>query len=145
VNNKEGLSSSLAAHRRQTLAEERSKPDYNQQRIEQGIREKALAERRLTEVKDLLDSQTTKPLKDCTSEEVGLRVEVIWLEFRLERISQAKRQSQLRKLLNGLEVENPLVFQWLTGEDEEGKTELARIRDQIIPPIEIKGFHTKRR
>lgn len=143
--NRERLPFGIAAQRRQVLAEERSRLDYTERQIEHGIREKGLAERRLVEVKDLLDSQTSRPLRDCTSEEIGLRVELIWLEFRLERITQAKRQSQLQGLLNGLEVENPEVFQWLTGEDEEGKTELARIRNQVIPPIDIKGFYTKRR
>jgi len=139
---KERLSSSKAAHRRQVLAEERRKPE---KLLMQGIREKVLAEKRIVEVEQLLNSKGKKTTEILPKDKVSLEIELIWLKFRLERITPAERQSLLQKKLNALEQESPEIFNWLTTEAENGFAPLARIRDSVMPPIEIKGYHTKRR
>lgn len=140
--NEERLSSSKAAHRRQVLAEERRKPE---KLLMQGIREKVLAEKRIVEVEQLLNSKGKKTTEILPKDKVSLEIELIWLKFRLERITPAERQSLLQKKLNALEQESPEIFNWLTTENESGFAPLARIRDSVMPPIEIKGYHTKRR
>jgi len=140
--NEERLSSSKAAHRRQVLAEERRKPE---KLLMQGIREKVLAEKRIVEVEQLLNSKGKKTTEILPKDKVSLEIELIWLRFRLERITPAERQSLLQKKLNALEQESPEIFNWLTTENESGFAPLARIRDSVMPPIEIKGYHTKRR
>lgn len=144
----ERLSSSEAAHRRQVLAEERRKPSF----IEQTIFEKEQAERRFVEVKSLLNSEGTALEELAVQEElsleqirVSLEIEQIWLKFRLEHISQAKRQSLLQKKLDKLEREDPDLLEWLTTSDEDDEALLGSIRNRVIPPIRVKGFYTKRR
>lgn len=136
---KEKLSSSEAAHRRQVLAEERRKipPDYFSRRIIDALQ----AERRLVEVGNLLEREDGL----SPSEKASLKIEVIWLEFRLERITQAERQSRLQTLLNRLEEKEPEVYNWLIDENENGSTPLAQIRDIVLPPVKIGGYYTKRR
>lgn len=144
--NREGrLTPSEAAQRRQVLAKERRDPD---KLIRQGIRELSKAEDRLRKVSGLLNSKGEKTEELSTEEKVNLvslEIELIWLEFRLLRISQADKDSQLDKKLNELEKEDPDLYDWLTTESEGELAPLARIRDSVIPPIKMGGYHTKRR
>lgn len=137
--NKEKLTSSEAAHRRQVLAEERRTllPDYLTRRIIDTVQ----AERRLVEVGNLLEREDGL----APSEKASLKIEEIWLEFRLERITQAERQSRLQRLLNRIEEEEPKIYSWLIDENENGSTPLARIRDSVLPSVKVGGYHTKRR
>jgi len=136
---KEKLSRGQASYRREILARARqtTPPDL----IEQRIADQQQAKKRFEEVKRLLmtEDNLTPP------EKISLRVEKIWLAFRLGRIPQSERQSRLQRMLNDLEKENPDLFQWLTEEDDQGLTLLARIRDKVLPPQRIGGYYTKRK
>ena len=78
-------------------------------------------------------------------ERVSLKIEVIWLGFRVGRLTETERQALLQKELNALAKENPIVLGWLNEENGNGSTRLAKIRDRVMPPSKIGNYHTKRR
>lgn len=138
---KEKLSHSEAAHRREVLAEERKKlpPDFWLQRIA----DKGQVARRFGEVKGIL-GQTESEVELTPRERASLQIELIWLELKLDRIGPSEKDSRLQRTLNTLQLERPEVYQWLTSENSNDLTPLADIRNRVFPPVEIRGYHTKR-
>lgn len=146
---KEGrLTPSEAAHRRQVLAEERRKPGFFEETIHENVRAKG----RFIEVKSLLNSNGVG-LEELAAEEklsleqlrLCLEVEQIWLKFRLNHISETRRRRLFKSKLGRLKEENPELHRWLTTPNEDDEILLVSIRNKVIPPIKIGGFHTKRR
>lgn len=128
-----------AVQRRRALAAARREitPDY----FEREIRTRQEAEERLQKNREILGQEDNLTSK----ENVSLTIENIWLKFKLDRLSQAERQSQLQKFLNDLEGKAPDIYNWLTSaEFTNWVSPLVRIRDRVIPPKTIEGYYTKR-
>lgn len=80
------------------------------------------------------------------SEKASLEVERIWLKFKVGDISERKRLAEVDSILDNLSRKNPEVHKSLTKLNGDGMTtRLVEIRDRVIPPIKIGGFHTKRK
>lgn len=133
-------------HRRRVLAEARREPppDREERRTADSKDDPirlARVELRNIEARLSPDSETSMTPLDRAS----LEVEKIWLKFKVGDISADERSSRFQKKLNDLETSSPDVFDLLIRENGSGFTLLAKIRDKVIPPTEIGGFHTKRR
>jgi len=102
--------------------------DFFQRRIS----EDEQAEKRLEEIRGLLDLEISRKL--APRERAILEVELIWLEFRIGRITSEERQSRLLKKLDVWEKEEGDLFNWLIGENGNGFNLLSRIRDRVISP-----------
>lgn len=133
-------------HRRRVLAEARQElsPDRGKRATadfkDDPIRQ---ARNRLSNIESALspDSETSMAPLDRAC----LEVERTWLEFRAGMIYENERTAKLQGILNYWKTENPEVFDLLTQENGNRITLLAKIRGEVIPPIKIGGFHTKRR
>ena len=138
---KEKLSHSGAVHRREVLAKERRKlpSDF----LLQKIVDSEQAVRRFGKVKSILE-QVESELELTPEEQASLKIELIWLELKLERIKPPERDSRLQRTLNNLQAEEPEVYEWLTTEKSNGLTPLANIRNRVFPPTNIGGYYTKR-
>lgn len=148
MNLKEGQprpSRGRAKHRRRVLAEARR--EKGPMPLQTTIADIEQAQRRLEQVQRESARREISELSvdlEIVKKTVALGMEEVWLEFRLGRITQAERQSAIQRGLNTLEKEQPDIYNWLMGEDPNGETELARIRDRVFPPKRIGGYRVKR-
>lgn len=133
-------------NRRRVLAEARREPspDREERRTadskDDPIRQARI---RLLNVELALSPNNEESM--APSEEASLEIERIWLEFKVGDISADERNSRFQKKLDDWGTSNPDVFDLLTRVNGSGVNRLAEIRDKVIPPIKIGGFHTKRR
>ena len=132
-------------HRRRVLAAARQAAVFD---VDEKIIEKEQARRRLEQIEELLTPGNTS-LSLLNNEEReqtrnGLEIELIWLQFKLGRITQVEKQQALSTKFDELEKVNPDVYQWLTSRNEQGLSMAERIRDKVIPPIRVAGYYTKR-
>ena len=129
------LSKSQKAHRREVLAEARRElpSDF----FERQIRSNEEAQIRLEEIKKGVDND--EGLNPQSRAE--LLFERYWLEFRLNKIDQAERDSRRDKLLNSLE---PELREWFLTVDKSGYSPLFWIREKVMPTQRLEGFFTKR-
>ncbi|MDP2860831.1 MAG: hypothetical protein Q8N98_03915, partial [bacterium] len=74
----------------------------------------------------------------------GLEIEGIWLRFKLGSITQPEKQQLLTRKFDGLKQANPDVYQWLVSKNGDGLSVAERIRDKVMPPTHVAGYHTKR-
>lgn len=74
----------------------------------------------------------------------GLEIEQIWLQLKFGMITQAEKEKLLSSKFDELEQAKPDVYRWLTSRNEHGLSMAERIRDKVMPPIRIAGFHAKR-
>lgn len=133
--NKERLSKGAARHRREVLAFARKDQNFDPE-----IKEKSLTEKKSEAVVKKLQEDELTP-----EQKAFLKVEKIWLDFKMHIIDQRERQLRLNKLLNELEKKSFDVYRKLAVEKtENGVTKLVEIRDRIMPSIKIEGYHTKR-
>lgn len=130
---RERPSHSAAVHRRRVLAQERREPSPAL------IGRQPEEPQRLSDVVKLLKSDSL-----ISQERASLEVEAVWLQFKSGRMSSSNRQSTLTRLLDNMEKTQPEVYRWLTIEGKDGVSPLTEIRDKVIPPVKIAGYHTKR-
>lgn len=135
-----------AIHRRKILAETRRRVVFS---VDEKIIDKEQAAARLTEVNTLLDLENLG-LSVFTPQELeqtraGLEIEQIWIRYKLGIISSVEEKNRLLQTkFNELEQTKPGTYQWLTSRDDRGLSMAERIRDKVMPPIRVAGFHTKR-
>ncbi len=133
-----------ALHRRRTLAVARQ----GVFEINQKILETSQAKERLEEIGKLLSPEdaTLSRLSPQEREQTRAMIEIesIWLQFRLNIITQPKKQQLLTDKFDELEKANPNVYGLLFSRDEQGLSMVERIRDNVFPPTRIVGYYTKR-
>ncbi len=134
-----------AKHRRKVLADARRKEIFD---LDKKIIEKDQAGQRLARIEELL-SPGNKNLSDLNplvleQTRTGLEIERIWLQYRLEIITQPQRQQLLNSVFDELEQNSPGIYQWLFLKNEHELCMAERIRDKVIPPKRVAGYYTKR-
>jgi len=134
IERKPSLSRGEKINRRRVLAEERKNASWSD--------ESQRARMKLRELETKLSSEEgiMEPL-----ERASLEVERIWWKFKAGEISSEGREKEFNETLKRWEESNQKVFIELTKENGDGITRLAKIRDKVIPPLTIGGYHTKRR
>ncbi|MFA4827245.1 MAG: hypothetical protein WC596_03290 [Candidatus Shapirobacteria bacterium] len=128
-------------HRSRVLAAARRESSFDEERW--SVEEVEKARKRLMSVEAMLSPVSEANMTPF--QKASLEIEKIWLRFKTGKISGSERQSNLGRTLNYWETNNHEVFDQLTQENGDGITLLAGIRNRVIPPINIGGFHTKRR
>lgn len=102
----------------------------------------------MTEIDQILspDDRTLSVMNDQEREQTrtGLEIEHIWLELKLGIITQADKERSLSGMFDGLEKDNPDVYNWLVARNDHGLSMAERIRDKVMPPVYVGGYHTKR-
>jgi len=111
--------------------------------LEQRIKGSEQAKRRLEEIRNLFNLERSREL--VPRERASLEIELIWLEFRADKITSEERQSCLQEKLNVWEREEPDLFNWLVGENGDGLNPLSRIRNRVVPPFKRKRSRASRR
>ena len=140
---KERLSYGGAKHRRRELSSFRKEvTDLNRR-----ITEKVNARDRLAEIGNRLSGDPTLSIMNPMEREqtrAELEIEQIWLQRKLGFITEGQQQQLLSREFNKLEAGKPDIYNWLVATDLHGPTRAQQIRDRVIPPIRIAGFHTNR-
>jgi len=133
-----------AVNRRRILAETRQRAVFN---VDQRIIERSQAGRRLTEIDQILspDDKTLSIMNIQEREQTrtGLEIEHIWLQLKLDIITQAEKERLLADKFDELEKHKPSLYRWLT-ENEHGLSMAKQIRNKVMPPIRVTGYYTKR-
>lgn len=97
------------------------------------LREKYLS--RSAEIQELLKGD-----RISLNERASYSLEKVWLDFATGVITDDERKVRLNDLLN-----NSRFSDFLGKEDDNGVTEMVRIRDRVIKPAQtFGGYHTKR-
>ncbi len=135
-----------AIHRRRILAVARRFAVFDP---DERIIEMSQAKQRLAYIDQLLspDDPTLSDLNDQEREQTqtGVEIERIWLQLKLGRITQEEKKRLLAGKFDELERDKPGVYNWLVARDKHGGLSMAeRIRDKVMPPTRVEGYHTKR-
>ncbi len=116
--------------------------------VEARIIDNSQARVRLTEIDRILSPEDetlsimTDPERDQTR--TGLEIERIWLQLKLDIITQADKQRSLEGIFKDAEENKPDVYNWLFAGDQHGLSMPERIRDKVFPPIYVGKYYTKR-
>ncbi len=142
---KEQLSRSEKIHRRRTLADHRR---HDLDVVSRQIIKKIEAKNRLTEIEKILSPKNPvlRLLAPMEQEQTraSLEIEQIWLKLKCGMIKQDEHSQLLQQKFTQLEKKLPDVYHWLTDMQGRNPSRAQLIRNQVIPPIRIDGFYTKR-
>lgn len=92
---------------------------------------------RLAQIGNMLLEQQEE---QCRAE---LEIELIFLQCKIGKITQADQQKRLSELLDTIEKTNSNLYDVLIG-DEIRPSRVQEIKNKVIPPIHVVGYHTKR-
>lgn len=132
-----------AVHRRRELAAKRQEVFDISQRIMKRIEVKE----RLAEIEKLLSPDdltlSVMNLQERERTRAELEIEQIWLQLKCGVITKAQQLQSLTSKFDELEKAKPDVYHSLVRNDH-GLSIAQQIRDNVMPPIRVAGYYTKR-
>jgi len=132
-----------AVHRRRILADRRQEVSDINKRIVDRIQGKQSLEEigKLLSPDDLTLSIMNIQEREQTRAE--LEIKQIWLQLKLGMITQEQQKQLLTSKFDELENGKADVYHWLV-DNAHGPSRAQQIRDNVMPPIRVAGYYTKR-